>query len=172
VGQRLLTDWTRNIGDLEDYLVIVSITLIGVFVLIGARMFQPKNKVKSTTSKAKDVLSKVNEETIERLSSELRKSTGRANRLQALRNNDSEEEEETPEDGRKPVTFEEIQALVNTSYPKYAALLPLLKKQVMDATKGMTMEEVLGYVKQFTGNKQSQGNVATQDAAGYNPNWA
>jgi len=172
VGQKLLCYWTGNIGGLEDYLIIVSITLIGVFVLIGARMFQPKNKVKSTTSKAKDVLSKVNEETIERLSTELRKSTGRANRLQALRNNETDEEEETPEDGRKPVTFEEIQALVNTSYPKYAALLPLIKKQVMDATKGMTMGEVLSYVKQFTGNKQPQGSITTQDAAGYNPNWA
>lgn len=154
---------------MEDYLIIVSITLIGIFTLMGVKMFRPDTKVKSTTSKAKDVLSKVNEETIERLSGELRKATGRANRLQALRND--EEEEEEPEDSGVPVTFEQITALVNTQYPQYSKWLPLAKKQIMEATKGMSMDDILQYVKQFTGNKQSQGNTAPESAQ-YNPNWA
>ena len=36
------------------------------------------------------------------------------------------------EDGaKKGVTFEEITALVNQSYPKYAMMLPLMKKQII-----------------------------------------
>jgi len=156
----------------EDYLVIISITLIGVFFLLGMKMFRPKTKEKSSKSKALDVLSKVHEETIDRLSIELRKVNGRANRLQALRNNElEEEEEELTESGGKPVTWEEIQALVKTQAPQYAKLLPLVKNQVMDATKGMTMQEILQYVGQFTGNKQSQGSP-TPESATYNPNWA
>jgi len=72
---------------------------------------------------------------------------------------------------KKGVTWEEIQALVNTQYPKYSALLPLVKKQILDATKGMSMEEILNYVKQFTGNQQSQG-PPDPSSAQYNPNWA
>jgi len=71
----------------------------------------------------------------------------------------------------KAVTWQEIQALVNTQAPKFSTLLPLMKKQIMDATKGMTMEEILNYVKQFTGNKQPQGQTDPQSTQ-YNPNWA
>jgi len=55
----------------------------------------------------------------------------------------------------KGVTFEELQGLVQSQYPKYAVMMPLLKKQIMEATKGMTMEQILTYVKQLTGDKQS-----------------
>ena len=72
---------------------------------------------------------------------------------------------------QKGVSFEEITALVNQSYPKYAPLLPLMKKQIMEMTKGMTMQEILQYVGQITGNKQSQA-VSEPASASYNPNWA
>jgi len=91
--------------------------------------------------------------------------------LQAKLRNFEEEEEEEPDNGVKPVTWEEITALVNSTYPKYVNLLPLVKKQVMDATKGMTIQEILQYVKQFTGNKQSEG-TSTPESITYNPNWA
>ena len=71
----------------------------------------------------------------------------------------------------KQVSFEEIQALVKQSYPKYAPMLPLMKKQIMDITKGMSLQEILDYVKQITGNKQSEGNPSPESAT-YNPNWA
>jgi len=92
--------------------------------------------------------------------------------LQAkLRNFEESDEEEQSTNGGKQVTWEEIQTLVKTQYPKHAALLPLLKKQIMEATEGMSMEEVLNYVKQFTGNQQSQGGINLQSVA-YNPDWA
>jgi len=76
------------------------------------------------------------------------------------------------EDGQKKgVTWEELQTLVNTQYPKYSPLMPLLKKQIMESVKGMSMEEVLNYVKQLTGDQQSQGKTDPQ-SVGYNPNWA
>ena len=77
-------------------------------------------------------------------------------------------EEDSP---KKGVTFEEITALVQQTYPKYAMMLPLMKKQIMEMTKGMSLDEILGYVKQLTGNKQSQGQTDPQSAE-YNPNWA
>jgi len=71
----------------------------------------------------------------------------------------------------KGVSWEEIQVLVNQSYPQYAKFLPLVKKQVMEMTKGMTLNEILDYVKGITGDKQSQGTTDPQSAQ-YNPNWA
>jgi len=81
------------------------------------------------------------------------------------------EQEISTDGGGKPITFEEIQTLVNQKYPQYAKLLPLMKKQIMDMTKGMSLDEVLSYVKQFTGNQESQGQTS-QTPDGYNPNWA
>jgi len=81
------------------------------------------------------------------------------------------EQEESTNGGGKSITFEEIQTLVSQTYPQYSKLLPLMKKQIMDMTKGMTLDEVLSYVKQFTGNQQSQSGTS-QTPEGYNPNWA
>jgi len=81
------------------------------------------------------------------------------------------EPELTEEPEKKSVSWEEIQALVKTQYPKYSVVLPLFKKQVLDATKGMSLEEILDYVKQFTGNQGSQGQTDPQSTQ-YNPNWA
>jgi len=86
---------------------------------------------------------------------------------QQLRQND----EELDQGIDKQVTFEEITALVQQTYPKYAGMLPLMKKQIMEITKGMTLEQVLEYVKQITGNKQSQTGLSPESAQ-YNPNWA
>jgi len=91
--------------------------------------------------------------------------------LQAKLRNFEETDEEIDPGNQKMVTFEEISALVQQTYPKYAPMLPLMKKQIMEITKGMTLEQVLEYVKQITGNKQSKGVIEPQSAA-YNPNWA
>jgi len=91
--------------------------------------------------------------------------------LQAkLRNFEEPNEEEEP-GNEKQVTFEEITALVKQTYPKYVTMLPLMKKQIMEITKGMTLEQVLDYVKQFTGNQQSQG-APNPESTTWNPNWA
>jgi len=78
------------------------------------------------------------------------------------------DEEDQP---KKGVSWEEITALVNQNYPKYGPLLPLMKKQIMDMTKGMSLDEILGYVKQITGNKQP-GTISDPASTAYNPNWA
>ena len=83
-------------------------------------------------------------------------------KLEPFDDNDAEE---------KSVSWEEIQALVNQAYPQYGKFLPLMKKQIMDLTKGMSLDEILTYVKTITGNKQSQGNTDPQSTE-YNPNWA
>ena len=154
---------------MEDYvLLIISIALMGT-VLMGVKMLKGQTKVKTSKVKATDTLTKVTDETIDRLQLELRKAHGRANRLQALRNGEIEDEEDQPTG--KQVTFEEITALVKASYPKYSALLPLVKKQVMEATEGMDMEEILTYVKQFTGNKQPQESIDGSSIA-WNKDWA
>jgi len=91
--------------------------------------------------------------------------------LQAKLRNFEEPDQEDITGTEKMVTFEEISALVQQTYPKYAPMLPLMKKQIMEITKGMTLEQVLEYVKQITGNKQSQAGVSPESAQ-YNPNWA
>jgi len=72
----------------------------------------------------------------------------------------------------KQVTFEEITALVQQTYPKYAPMLPLMKKQIMEITKGMTLEQIMEYVKQLTGNKEPQGSSTSITSTTYNPDWA
>jgi len=91
--------------------------------------------------------------------------------LQAkLRNFEEQYEEEDPTN-EKQVTFEEITALVKQSYPKYSVMLPAMKKQIMEITKGMSLPQVLDYVQQITGNKQPQAGLSPESAQ-YNPNWA
>ena len=157
---------------MEDYVILASIMMFGGFGLLAMKMFQGKGKTKTRLNSAQDVLTKTYETNIERLSVELRKQTGRASRLQALRDGElAIEEEELTKSGNKQVTWEEIQTLVKNQAPKYAMMLPLVKKQIMQATEGMSMEEILNYVKQFTGNKESKGETPPESAT-YNPNWA
>lgn len=158
---------------MEDYVILIGIMWTTIIGLVGIKLFKgsdgPKRAKKEVQDSAhKEVISS-KDLTITTLKDELRSIKGKLYRNQQL---EAEEEEELATDGRKPVRWDEIQALVNTQFPKYAKLLPLIKNQVMDATKGMSMEEVLQYVKQFTGNQQSQGQTVPNDAAGYNPNWA
>ena len=157
---------------MEDIVLIALVMMTGVFALVGAKMFKPNDNRKqakkdATDSAQKEVISS-KDITITTLKDELRSVNGKLTRY---RDKEPELEEEVTESGNKQVTWEEIQALVKTQAPKQALLLPLLKNQIMDATKGMTMEEILGYVKQFTGNKQSEGGTPPESAT-YNPNWA
>ena len=157
---------------MEDIVLIALVMMTGVFALVGAKMFKPNDNRKqakkdATDSAQKEVISS-KDITITTLKDELRSVNGKLTRY---RDKEPELEEEVTESGNKQVTWEEIQALVKTQAPKQALLLPLLKNQIMDATKGMTMEEILGYVKQFTGNKQSEAGTPPESAT-YNPNWA
>jgi len=79
--------------------------------------------------------------------------------------------EEIEDPTQKSITFEDVTALVQQVAPQFAPMLPLAKKQVMSMVKGMTQAELLGYVKQFTGNKQPQGPTDPQSLE-YNKDWA
>jgi len=81
-------------------------------------------------------------------------------------------EEDQQEKGGGQVSFEEITALVQQSYPKYAFMLPLMKKQIMEVTKGMSLDEILGYVKQITGNQQSENQIGPSVYPAWDPNSA
>ena len=160
---------------MEDYVILLTIALVGVFSLVGLKMFKPNTNRKQAKRDVQDTAQKEVIEskdlTIGTLKNELRSLNGKLTRFR-------DQEPEYDEDGEisngKQVTWDEITALVNTQFPKYAKLLPLGKKQIMEATKGMTMEEILSYVKQFTGNQQSQGDPLTPDAAGntWRPDYA
>jgi len=78
-------------------------------------------------------------------------------------------EEDQPNKG---VSFEEIQQLANQLYPKYAAMLPLMKKQVMEMSKGMSKQDIINYIGQITGNKQSQGSTEELGSQPYRQDWA
>jgi len=161
-------------GLVADYIILIAISMAGVFILTGLKMLKPnqaKNKVKTRKDNANDALDKVNDETIVRLTDQLRKEAGRANKLQALKDKNEGLESDLEESGHKQVTFEEIEALVKTSYPKYSVMVSLMKNQIMDMAKGKSLEEVIELVKQITGNKQSQG-ISPQASATWDPNWA
>jgi len=156
---------------MEDQFIVMTVVVIGVFSLIGVKMLRPgqvKTKQKTRISAANDTLDKVNDDTIIRLSDQLKKEAGRANKLQALK-----DKAEGLEDEEQGVSFEEIEALVKQNYPKYAMMLhiPGIKKQVMEMTKGMTLQQILEYVGQITGNKKSQGGSDPQSLE-YNKDWA
>jgi len=152
----------RNM-ELIDVLLILGMFLPVFFVGIWQlnRLNPIKKSLKAGDSSIKEMYGVYNQQ----VTDVLKVKDKQISSLSAkLRNYDEDEQEDEP--NQKQVTFEEIQALVKTKYPKQAILLPLIRKQVMDATKGMTMEEILGYVKQFTGNQESQGSAIAPDAAG------
>jgi len=156
--------------ELLDVLLILGVFLPLLFVGIWQlnRVNPNRKAVKAGDSSIKELYNvynqqvqdvlKIKDKQIQSLSAKLRTS--------------EQEEEEEPDNPVKPVTWEEITALVHTTYPKIDKILPLAKKQIMDMTKGMTLQEILEYVKQFTGNKQSEGSSTPVESATYNPNWA
>jgi len=156
--------------ELNEILLILGIFLPLLFVGVWQlnRVNPNRKAVKAGDNSIKEMYNTYNQQVQDVLKVKDRQIQSLSTKLRSF---ESEEEEEEPDNGVKPVTWEEITALVNSTYPKYVNLLPLVKKQVMDATKGMTMKEILQYVKQFTGNKQSEG-TSNPESIAYNPNWA
>ena len=157
---------------MEDIVLIALVMMVGVFALVGMKMFKPNDNRKiakkdATDSAQREVITS-KDLTITTLKDELRSVMGKITRS---RDKEPELEQELTESDGKQITFEEITALVKTNAPKYSKMLPLVKKQVMEAVEGMSMEEVLNYVKQFAGDKQSEGETPPESAT-YNPNWA
>jgi len=79
---------------------------------------------------------------------------------QQLRQTDEQTETIEAEPSGKAVTFEQITELVKMHYPQYSKMLPLFKGEIMKAVKGMTINEILGYVGSITG--KNDGSDLTQ----------
>ncbi len=131
--------------------------MIGAFSVTGLKILKPnkaKTKVKSSIESANEVLRDIDQETITRLKTTLKSESGRANRLQALKND--EEPPEEPQTDDKSATWEQIQQLVKASYPQYATFLPIFKGQILKATKGMSVQEIISTVSGVIGSQQSK----------------
>jgi len=162
--------WTGNKG-VEILDLVMGLSVLGVLsaiILYGITKISSPKKAKSKgdnsisdlydvyNTQVKDIL-KIKDTQISSLTSKLK-------RMEA---DQIEIEPESNEDQK----FEEITALVKTQFPQYAPLMILAKKQIMEATKGMDMKEILGYVKQFTQSKGSKGAPDPQSVE-FNPTWA
>jgi len=86
-----------------------------------------------------------------------------------------DEEDDQPENQNNEVKFDDIKALVKKAYPQHAKFLdlPFAKKEIMKVTKGMTLEEVVTMVEDWTGKKiadrvgSESGSGQSQDQTGY-----
>jgi len=167
----LLCVWNGNKGvELFDLILGLSVLgVVSVMVLVTITRLSSPKKAKSKgdnsisdlydvyNTQVKDIL-KIKDTQIASLTSKLK-------RLEA------QDDEILTESNGKDITFEEITAIVQTKYPKVVPLLHLMKKQVMEATKGMSKEQILGYIGQFTGNQGSQVGISPESFE-YNPNSA
>jgi len=80
-----------------------------------------------------------------------------------------------PESTDTQVRWEDIQALVKKQYPDKAKFLdiPFVKKEVMKAVKGMTLDEALTMVENWTGQKinrsggSESGTTKIEDQTSY-----
>jgi len=169
-------DWKLRCVGLE---IIEGLVILGVFMsaIVGGLYYK---KTTSPVKKAQkrneislfDHLTEYREVEKGTISDILKQKDNQIKSLNArLKQLEPVEEAEPQEVSGKSITWEEVQTLVHEAAPKYAMALPMFKKQIMQQVKGMTMQEVIELVKQFTGNKQPSGNPNPQSAE-YNPNWA
>jgi len=151
-----------------------------MFVLVGARIFKPgqaKTKQKKAVETATEVLDKIQLDQIDRLKAQLKSEAGRANRLQALKDQaaviDEPQQELTSEGAGLPATWEEIQALCKANYPQYMKYIniPGMQEEVMKQFKGMTLAQVIQQINTIIGGGQSQPSAA-QSFQENDPNFA
>jgi len=155
--------------EFNDVLLILGVFLPLLFVGIWQlnRLNPNKKSNKAADSSIKELYTVYNTQ----VSDVLKLKDKSIASLQAKLRNFEEPAEEGEPGNEKQVSFEEITALVKQSYPKYTVMLPVFKKQIMEVTKGMSLEQVLDYVKQITGNQQSEG-APNPESTTWNPNWA
>lgn len=98
------------------------------------------------------------------------------NQIKSLQNKlriENEVEETDSKDNQ--VQFEDIKTLVRKAYPQHAKFLdlPFAKKEIMKVTKGMTLDEVITMVEDWTGKKIESGLGSESDltAKENNPNY-
>jgi len=156
--------------ELLDLILALSVlgSVLGMVLFTITRISSPKkakSKGDNSISDLYDVYNTQVKDILKIKDSQISSLTSKLKRIEA------QEYQDEPESNEEDNKFEEITALVKTQYPKMAPLLIVFKKQIMDATKGMDVKEILGYVKQFTGNKELEGSSDPQSAQ-FNANWA
>jgi len=144
--------------EILDYITIMSILGVsfGGLLFIVLRFSSPKKAIKKGDSSINDMYDVYNTQVKDILKI---KDTQISSLTSKLKRIEAQDVELLQESNGKDITFEEIQAIVQTKYPKAAPLVLLMKKQIMDATKGMSKEQILGYVTQFTQNKEPQTGI-------------
>jgi len=155
--------------EFNDVLLILGVFLPLLFVGIWQlnRLNPNKKAVKAGDSGVKEMYGVYSTQVNDVLKLKDKSIASLMAKLRNLEDSDEDEDQST----EKQVTFEEITALVQQTFPKYAALLPLAKKQIMEATKGMTLQQIVEYVKQLTGNQGSQAVIGPESTQ-YRTDWA
>jgi len=147
--------------EILDYVTIMSILGVsfGGLLFIVLRFSSPKKAIKKGDSSINDMYDVYNTQVKDILKI---KDTQISSLTSKLKRIEMEDAQIIQESSGKDITFEEIQTIVQAKYPKAAPLLLLMKKQIMDATKGMSKEQILGYVTQFTQNKEPPGGISAE----------
>jgi len=142
--------------------ILTIIVALGAIAVILVKVYQGKSKVKGKKTSANEQLNEVLEDTIKRQAIELKKQVGRANRFQALYQNEQAADEEVTDE--EPATWEQIGGLVKLKFPQYEKYLsnPAIKYYVMDKFKGMSLNEIIKEIEPLIGDIKSQ--------SGTNPN--
>ena len=160
-----------EIMELNEVLLILGIFIPSfIGVLWQLNRINPSKKGAKRAHEAVDTslseLFGVQKEQIEEI---LKSKTNQIRSLEKKLRLESEESQiETTVNGKDTqVRYEDIQALVKKQYPDKAKFLdiPFVKKEVMKAVKGMTLDEALTMVENWTGKKISRDSKS-QTAVG------
>ncbi len=158
--------------ELNEVLLILGIFIPSfIGVLWQLNRINPSKKGAKRAHEAVDTslseLFGVQKEQIEEI---LKSKTNQIRSLEKKLRLESEESqiETSPDAKDTQVRYEDIQALVKKQYPDKAKFLdiPFVKKEVMKAVKGMTLDEALTLVENWTGKKirrdtESQSAITT-----------
>lgn len=145
--------------ELNEVLLILGIFIPSfIGVLWQLNRINPSKKVAKRANEAADTsvseLFAVQKGQIEEI---LKSKTNQIRSLEKKLRLESEESqiETSPDAKDTQVRYEDIQALVKKQYPDKAKFLdiPFVKKEVMKAVKGMTLDEALTLVENWTGKK-------------------
>ena len=156
-----------EILDLVLGLSVLASVFVMVLVVIN-KVSGPKKATKKGDNSISDLYDVYNTQVTDILKikdTQISSLTSKLKRLEA------QTYEEEPESNGKEIKYEDLTALVKTKYPKLAPLMLVFKKQIKEATKGMDIEEILGYVQQFTENKEP-GSTSNAEPVEYRKDWA
>lgn len=143
--------------ELNEVLLILGVFIPSFFAIIWQlnRINPGKNRPKKGVDAADSSVSELFAVQTEQIKEIVKSKTNQIKSLQRqLDQNQGVTDQETTEKG---ATFEEITELVKASYPQYLTLLPLFKGQIMKATGGMSINEIIQYIATLTGKTQGSG---------------